>query len=546
MADNEFIVTVKANTKPAEKQVEDFGDKFISVGKAAAGAFAGLFAATKLVGFFQDSVKEALEAEKAVKQFNFALKASGVFTEEVSKSFQDYASSLQKVTGVQDEVILRGAQTLIQIGELSGQALNRTILASLDFAAARGIDAAEAFEMLARAAQGNVMPFNKLGVEFAKNATDAEKFEQVLGFIEGKFNGAAKEATKGFQGALNNLSNSWSDMLENFGKSTTESSFAINAINALAESLKVLQVFASYVMGGLRNLASTAIYLSEVFVLVMNAITRMSTSGLTSGIEKSTEAWARNVTESNNAIITYDSLNAKLTESVIPNINNQNQAVMELTASMIAMNKTQDEYAAFMESQNASTQGFVDGFVQGMQRISQSSKQMGAIVANTFKTGIGNAFTAMGAALVKGEDAFGAFGKAILSMLGNIAIQMGQFYIAAGIAAMWLNPAQGIGMIAGGAALSLLGGVLQALGGGGAAAAASAGGASAGAANAAVASGQDVIFNPTQEEERARPETGVQVIVQGNILDRRETGLAIAEIINESFDTNGVIIRANA
>lgn len=546
MADNEFIVTVKANTKPAEKEVETFGDKFVSVGTKAATAFAGVFAASKLIGFFQDSVREALEAEKAVKQFNFALKAAGVFTEEVSKGFQDYASSLQKVTGVQDEVILKGAQTLISIGDLSGKMLNRTMLASLDFAAARGIDAAEAFEMLARAAQGNVMPFSKLGVEFQKNATDAEKFEQVLGFIEGKFNGAAKEATKGFQGALNNLSNSWSDMLENFGKGTTESSFAINAINALAESLKVFQVLISYVVGGLKNLADTAIFMSQAFVLTMNAITRMDLSGLTSGISKATEAWAANIVENNNAIITYDSLNTQMTEATIPNFEKKKQVIEELTASMIAMNKTQDDYAKFMESQDASTQGFADGFVQGMQRISQSAKQMGSIVANTFKSGIGNAFASMGAALVKGEDAFGAFGKAILSMLGNIAIQMGQFYIAAGIAAMWLNPAQGIGMIAAGAALSLLGGVLQALGGGGAAAAASAGGSSAGAANAAVASGEDTIFTPTADEERAAPETGVQIIVQGNILDRRETGLELAKVLSESFDTNGTIVRGFA
>lgn len=544
MANNEFIVTVKADTKPAEKQVEDFGDKFLSVGKAAAGAFAGLFAAQQIVGFFKDSVKEALEAEKAVKQFNFALKAAGVYTDEVSKSFQDYASSLQKVTGVQDEVILKGAQTLIQIGELSGSALNRTILASLDFAAARGIDAAEAFDMLSRAAQGNVMPFAKLGVEFQKNATDAQKFEQVLGFIEGRFKGAAEQATLGFQGALNNLSNTWSDLLENFGKGVTESSFAVQAINALSESLKWVQVFASAAWAQIKNMGAALEYLGAIGVSTMNAITMMDMSRLTNGVNQATEAYKAHIMENNNAIISYDSLNAKMTEATIPNFAKKKKAVEELTASMIAMNKTQDEYAAFMESQNSSTQGFVDGFVQGMQRITQSSKQMGVTVANTFKNGIGNAFAAMGSALVKGEDAFGAFGKAILSMLGNIALQMGSFYIAAGIAAMFLNPAQGAGMIAAGAALSVLGGVLQAIGGGGAAGAAAAGGT---AGEAAVASGNsDVMFNPTPEAERAKPETGVQVIVQGNILDRRETGLAIAEIINESFDTNGVIIRANA
>lgn len=545
MAENNSVTfTLDADTKPAEQSVKSFLGGVEGLASKAGTALAGVFAASKMIDFFRDSVKEALEAEKAVKQFNFALKASGVFTEEVSKSFQDYAASLQKVTGVQDEVILRGAQTLIQIGQLSGQSLNRTLVASLDFAAARGVDAADAFEMLARAAQGNVTPFAKLGVEFQKNATDAQKFEQVLSFIEGRFNGAAKEATKGFQGALNNLSNTWSDLLENFGSGVTQSSFAVQAINALAESLKWVQVFASAAWAQIKNMGAALEYMGAIGVSVMNAITMMDMSRLTNGVSQATEAYKAHIVENNNAIISYDSLNAKMTEAVIPNFQKNKQAVEELTASMMAMNKTQDEYAAFMESQDSSTQGFVNGFIQGMQRITQSSKQMGVAVSNTFKNGIGNAFASMGQALVNGEDAFGAFGKAILSMLGNIALQMGSFYIAAGIAALWLNPAQGAGMIAAGAALSVLGGVLQALGGGGAKAAASAGG--EGAANAAVASGQDVIYNPTQEEERAKPETGVQVVVHGNILNNRESALEIVRVLSDSFDTNGTIVRGMA
>lgn len=545
MAENNSVTfTLDADTKPAEQSVKSFLGGVEGLASKAGTALAGVFAASKMIDFFRDSVKEALEAEKAVKQFNFALKASGVFTEEVSKSFQDYAASLQKVTGVQDEVILRGAQTLIQIGQLSGQSLNRTLVASLDFAAARGVDAADAFEMLARAAQGNVTPFAKLGVEFQKNATDAQKFEQVLSFIEGRFNGAAKEATKGFQGALNNLSNTWSDLLENFGSGVTQSSFAVQAINALAESLKWVQVFASAAWAQIKNMGAALEYMGAIGVSVMNAITMLDMSRLTNGVSQATEAYKAHIVENNNAIISYDSLNAKMTEAVIPNFQKNKQAVEELTASMMAMNKTQDEYAAFMESQDSSTQGFVNGFIQGMQRITQSSKQMGVAVSNTFKNGIGNAFASMGQALVNGEDAFGAFGKAILSMLGNIALQMGSFYIAAGIAALWLNPAQGAGMIAAGAALSVLGGVLQALGGGGAKAAASAGG--EGAANAAVASGQDVIYNPTQEEERAKPETGVQVVVHGNILNNRESALEIVRVLSDSFDTNGTIVRGMA
>jgi hypothetical protein len=54
------------------------------------------------------------------------------------------------------------------------------------------------------------------------------------------------------------------------------------------------------------------------------------------------------------------------------------------------------------------------------------------------------------------------------------------------------------------------------------------------------------MVEPTAEQERMAAQTGVQVIVQGNIFDSRETGLQIAQIINDSFDLNGTIIRSFA
>ena len=42
------------------------------------------------------------------------------------------------------------------------------------------------------------------------------------------------------------------------------------------------------------------------------------------------------------------------------------------------------------------------------------------------------------------------------------------------------------------------------------------------------------------EPEQQRPGTQIAVNIQGNILDRRQTGLEIAEVINEVFGTNGV------
>jgi hypothetical protein len=57
---------------------------------------------------------------------------------------------------------------------------------------------------------------------------------------------------------------------------------------------------------------------------------------------------------------------------------------------------------------------------------------------------------------------------------------------------------------------------------------------------------QSPLMDEVQESEREKPQTGVVINVQGNILDRRETGLELAKVLSESFDTNGTIVRGFA
>lgn len=543
MAEGETTFVFKANTKPAEDSLDQFGNKAVGVGKTIGTAFAGLFAASKALSFLQDSIDEAVQAEKAIKEFNFALKATGVYSEQVSQSFQDYASSLQKVTGVQDEVILGGAQTLIQIGELSGDLLNRTLVASLDLAAARGIDASNSFDMLARAAQGNVMPFAKLGVNFAENATNAEKLNTVLGFIESKFSGAAKEATKGYDGAIKNLKNSWSDLLESFGSGVTQSSIAINAINGLADSLKYLVVGGSYANALFKNMIEALLLMGKVGESVIYAISRMKFSTLGSEVSKATSTYAEHVAANNALITSYDSLNVKMTESTIPNFNKLTDAA---TSAKYTIDELRNAQALYEEelSKQTNFQNFVSGFNEGMKSMAGTAMSLGKTVSSTFANGMTNSFAAVGKALVKGENALGAFAKGMLSTLGTIAIQMGQFLMLAGLGFSLLPGGfSAAGAIAAGLGLTVLGGVLQALGGGGETPAAGGGGGTVGAGGTTSGSMFDI---QTPEEERAKAETGVQIVVQGNIFDSKETGLQIANILNESFDTNGTIVRAFA
>lgn len=152
----------------------------------------------------------------------------------------------------------------------------------------------------------------------------------------------------------------------------------------------------------------------------------------------------------------------------------------------------------------------------------------------TFATGFAQSFAQIGAALVKGQNLFAAFGKAILGVFGQLAVNTGTAIFLMGLGTY--NP----GQVAAGLALIALGGVLQALAGGGAEGGSGVGGSASGGgsipAQSAVAGGTgatQTAFNPDQVG------TQVNVNVAGNILNTRDSQLAIVESLQGFFDTNG-------
>jgi hypothetical protein len=113
-----------------------------------------------------------------------------------------------------------------------------------------------------------------------------------------------------------------------------------------------------------------------------------------------------------------------------------------------------------------------------------------------------------------GVGTLSEFGDAVTDMFGGLASSLGDFYIKTGLASIWLNPAAGAGMIAGGLALKALGGYMGAKGsgnrGGGGGRGASAGGA---------------FSAPTpmmREERETASETYLQITILG---DEVEGGL---------------------
>ena len=183
----------------------------------------------------------------------------------------------------------------------------------------------------------------------------------------------------------------------------------------------------------------------------------------------------------------------------------------------------------------------LDAGMKKLNEMEDNARILGTTFKNALVTVIVRGVDHIAQKIVKGEDIFGGLLSVVLMTFGEMAQQIGSTMIGIGIAIESLKFLNGFAAIAAGVGLVLIGGIMKALAGGGGGPIANP---NAAAADAVVASGD--VYQQTQEEERAAAQTGVQVIVQGNIFDSRETGLQIAQIINDSFDLNGTIIRANA
>jgi len=209
-----------------------------------------------------------------------------------------------------------------------------------------------------------------------------------------------------------------------------------------------------------------------------------------------------------------------------------------IQANNVDINNLTEQQAAYLEAQEAAHQA-------RSNEIQRQGNLVGLAVAEGFKQlqvkAVVNGIQSITNSLLKGQNVFENFGKVILGLIGDFAIQIGTTIVATGIAYATLGDFTGTTPIIYGAALIALGTILKSLSGGGSSEASGGGGgtASSGAGGTfgpASQTAQLTAFNPGQVG------TNVAVNISGNVLDRRETGLYIAEVIQEFANNSGQVI----
>jgi len=193
----------------------------------------------------------------------------------------------------------------------------------------------------------------------------------------------------------------------------------------------------------------------------------------------------------------------------------------------------------FKSSITAVTESTQQQIIQANEQISKFSKKTGVALRSGVGVAAGGAFAQFGKALVSGENAVESFGKAFLQSIGQTLVQQGTAFILEGTAyAFSANPAlQALssGLISSGAAMAAFGGILGASGGGGASSGA---GGDGGLATNDLSGGEDL--TDPENIERAEPNTNVEIVVQGSLVQQEELGTFITETLNESFGKQGV------
>jgi len=224
-------------------------------------------------------------------------------------------------------------------------------------------------------------------------------------------------------------------------------------------------------------------------------------------------------------------------ETIDTNLNPANTAAAVTTTAQEAGESLSDLFSG-LGTGFAATQKQIQS---GAVKVAKSAAFVGQSIKRGIGQGIGAGFGAFGKALVEGENALGAFAKAFLGTLGQMMIQQGTAFILQGLGFSVIPGLQGNGatLIAAGAGLATLGGVLTAIGGGGGAAPAGGGVAVGGG----LGGGGPVESGFAAEEvEREDPATAIAVNIQGDVLDSDETGLRIVELLNKELDTSGSIV----
>ena len=224
MAKNEIQILVTAEVNKALKNIKKVEKQTKKTAKSAGNALgklkvaylaigAGIFVAIRSISKF---VNAAAIQEKEEKTLDAAMKQAGTFTKAAFKENLKYAASLQKMTIFGDEAIL-GVQKMLTNFGIEKEALKGLTEATLDLAAAKGMDLKAAADLVAKSVGSSTNALTRYGIEVKGAVGSTERAETAIKNITKLFGGAAQAEAKTYSGVVEQTKNVLGDLAEKIG-----------------------------------------------------------------------------------------------------------------------------------------------------------------------------------------------------------------------------------------------------------------------------------------------------------------------------------------
>ncbi len=216
----DIVVTEKGANKAARglKRVDG------AMGAMAKSAALYVGGAAALIGMIKKSVDAFGVQEQAEKRLETALGG-------VNKSLLAQASALQQVSTFGDEAIL-GVQASIAAFTDDEEAIKKATKATLDMAAATGMDLKAAGDLVAKSLGSSTNALSRYGIEVTGAVGSSERLDTLTANIADKFEGQAAAAADTMAGSMAQAKNAMGDAAEVVGGALAP------AITVLAKGIK--------------------------------------------------------------------------------------------------------------------------------------------------------------------------------------------------------------------------------------------------------------------------------------------------------------------
>lgn len=200
--------------------------------KALAATLGGLFAVSKVVEFFRESVMGAAEAEAGLNRLDGTLRTIGTTLAANRAEIEAGAKAFQASTVFDDDAYIATVQSLIGITGKYRESLDAVQVVA-DLAAAKQMDLQSAALIVGKAMIGETGTLSRYGIVVEEGADAMELLRE-------KFAGMAQNEVRTFAGQMQQLNNEWGNFKEAVGGAVIDATSGRTLLSGLTEQIRRL------------------------------------------------------------------------------------------------------------------------------------------------------------------------------------------------------------------------------------------------------------------------------------------------------------------